>query len=86
MGGFESGAAAKVVDLDPGRSMSVDWGPAGVSTWELTESGGRTRLTFVQNGFDTPRPPYAAWTGWLSGLGELRRFHEVRDWRLIWVG
>jgi uncharacterized protein YndB with AHSA1/START domain len=86
MGGFESGAAAKVVDLDPGRSMSVDWGPGGISTWELAESGGKTRLTFVQSGFDTQRPPYAAWTGWLGGLGELRRFHEVRDWRPIWVG
>jgi len=85
MGGFDAGFAAKIVDLDPGRKMSVDWGPTGVVTWELAESGGNTRLTFVQSGFDTQRPPYAAWGGWLSGLAELRRFHELDNWRPIWL-
>jgi uncharacterized protein YndB with AHSA1/START domain len=85
MGGFDAGHAAKVVDVDPGRKMSVDWGPQGVTTWELESSGGKTRLTFVQSGFSTPEPPYGAWTGWLGGLSELRRFHEVPDWRPIWV-
>ena len=76
MGGFEAGYAAKVVDLEPGRKMSVDWGPTGVSTWELAESDGKTRLTFVQSGFDEQHPPYGAWTGSVAGLAELRRFHE----------
>ncbi|MFJ8577185.1 SRPBCC family protein [Micromonospora sp. NPDC093277] len=85
MGGFDAGYAAKVVDLEPGRKMSVDWGPTGVVTWELAESAGKTRLTFVQSGFDETNPPYAAWSGSVSGLSELRRFHEVPDWQPIWL-
>ncbi|MCP3783000.1 SRPBCC family protein [Micromonospora sp. A3M-1-15] len=85
MGGFDAGYAAKVVDLTPGRALSVDWGPTGVSNWELAESGGRTKLTFVQSGFDEGNPPYAAWTGSVAGLAELRRFHEVADWQPIWL-
>ncbi|MFC0028722.1 SRPBCC family protein [Micromonospora chaiyaphumensis] len=85
MGGFDAGYAAKVVDLTPGKALSVDWGPTGVSTWELAESGGRTKLTFVQSGFDASNPPYAAWTGSVAGLAELRRFHEMADWQPIWL-
>ncbi|MGK5738536.1 SRPBCC family protein [Micromonospora sp. URMC 103] len=86
MGGFDAGEAAKVVDLDPGRRMSVDWGPVGVTTWELAESGGKTKLTFVQSGFDESNPPYAAWSGSVAGLAELRRYHEMKDWQPIWLG
>jgi uncharacterized protein YndB with AHSA1/START domain len=86
MGGLEHDPnPAKVVDVEPGRRMSIDWGPGGVATWELDGSAGKTRLTFVQSGFDPARPPYAAWTGWLSGVAELRRFHEIPDWRPIWL-
>ncbi|MGC4749043.1 SRPBCC domain-containing protein [Micromonospora sp. DT201] len=85
MGGFDAGYAAKVVDLEPGRKMSVDWGPVGVTSWELAESNGRTTLTFVQSGFDEANPPYAAWTGTVAGFAELRRFHEVPDWQPIWL-
>lgn len=85
MGGFEQNPEpAKVVDFEPGRRMGVDWGGM-VSTWELAESGGGTRLTFVQSGFDTDEPPFGAWAGWLSGVAELRRFHELADWRPIWL-
>ncbi|MFD0783920.1 SRPBCC domain-containing protein [Micromonospora azadirachtae] len=85
MGGFESGHAAKVVDLDPGRKISVDWGPIGVTTWELAESHGKTKLTFVQSGFDEAQPPYAGWAGSLSGLYELRRYNEMADWQPMWL-
>ncbi|KAB1905170.1 SRPBCC domain-containing protein [Micromonospora sp. AMSO31t] len=85
MGGFDAGYAAKVVDLTPGQALSVDWGPTGISTWELAESGGRTKLTFVQSGFDEGNPPYAAWSGSVAGLAELRRFHEEADWQPIWL-
>ncbi|GIJ27039.1 hypothetical protein Vqi01_22010 [Micromonospora qiuiae] len=85
MGGFDAGYAAKVVDIEPGRKMSVDWGPSGVTSWELAESGGKTKLTFVQSGFDEQHPPYAAWAGSVAGLAELRRFHEVPDWQPIWL-
>ncbi|MEV0282579.1 MULTISPECIES: SRPBCC family protein [unclassified Kribbella] len=86
MGGFDSGMPpAKVVDLVEGSKMSVDWGPAGVSTWELAESEGKTRLTFVMSGFDTDNAPYSAWLGWLSGVAELRRYNEQANWQPIWV-
>ncbi|SCF41799.1 Uncharacterized conserved protein YndB, AHSA1/START domain [Micromonospora purpureochromogenes] len=85
MGGFETGYAAKVVDLEPDHRMSIDWGPTGISTWELAESDGKTKLTFVQSGFDEGNPPYAAWSGSVAGLSELRRYHEMADWQPIWV-
>lgn len=82
MGGQEP---TKIIDLKPGRAMSTDWGPGGVSTWELEESGGKTRLTFVQSGFDTGNPPYDAWGGWLSALSSLRRYVEIPDRWSIWL-
>ena len=85
MGGFDAGPGAQVVEVVEGSKMSVDWGDAGISTWELAESGGKTRLTFVMSGFDEDKPPYAAWLGWLSGVASLRRFNEQKDWQSIWV-
>jgi uncharacterized protein YndB with AHSA1/START domain len=84
MGGFDAGPGATVVEVVDGRAMSVDWGPNGISTWELAESDGKTRLTFVMSGFDESNPPYAAWLGWLSGVAALRRYNELEDWEL-WV-
>ena len=80
MGGFDNDPQpAKILDLEPGRRMSIDWGGAGVGTWELEGSEGKTRLTLVQSGFDPNRPPYAAWGGILSGSAGLRRFHETPE-------
>ncbi|NBE96908.1 SRPBCC domain-containing protein [Nonomuraea sp. KC401] len=86
MGGLaDNPDPAKVIELEPGRKLSVDWGDAGIGTWELEGSGGRTRLTLMQSGFDEARPPYAAWGGFLSGLAELRRYHEVPDWQPMFL-
>ncbi|WP_433273242.1 SRPBCC family protein [Actinosynnema sp. CS-041913] len=86
MGGLDlNPAPAKVVDLVEGERMGIDWGDDIVSTWELAEAGGRTRLTFVQSGFGTGEQAYGAWLGWLSGVAELRRYHELADWRPIWL-
>ncbi|ASR35542.1 ATPase [Prauserella marina] len=86
MGGFDNAPhPAKIVDLVPGERLSVDWGPSGVATWELEGTGGKTRLTMMNSGFDTTNPPYAGWIGNLSGLAELRRFHDIADWRPIWI-
>ncbi|MFC6088931.1 SRPBCC family protein [Saccharothrix lopnurensis] len=85
MGGFDADDdPGRVVGYEPGRRMGIEWDGL-VAGWELAESGGRTRLTFVQSGFVEGRPPYGAWAGWLAGLAGLRRFHELPDWRPIWV-
>ncbi|WP_344217593.1 SRPBCC domain-containing protein [Nonomuraea bangladeshensis] len=84
MGGLDNDPSpAKVLELVPERTFSVDWGGGRIGTWELEGSGGRTRLTLVQSGFDAGQPPYSAWGGILAGLAELRRYHEVPDWRPI---
>jgi uncharacterized protein YndB with AHSA1/START domain len=76
---------AKIVDLVPDTRVSLDWGEDfGVQTWELAESDGRTRLTFVYSGFKG-EPPYAGWMGTLSGFAELRRFHEITNWEPVWL-
>ena len=86
MGGLDNNPEpAKILDLEPGRRLSVDWGGTGVGTWELEGSAGRTRITLVQSGFDGDRPPYAAWGGILSGVAGLRRFHEQADRPSIWI-
>lgn len=79
----DENSTARIIDLEPGRHVRLDWGGL-VSTWELEGSQGRTRLTFVNSGFDGDNPPYADWTGWLSGLAALRRFHELPGYRPIW--
>lgn len=76
---------AKIVDLVPDGKMSLAYQDGVVSTWELEDSGGGTKLTFVQSGFSEEKPPYGMWMGWLSGLAELRRFHEIDVWSPMWV-
>jgi uncharacterized protein YndB with AHSA1/START domain len=76
---------AKIVDLVPDSRVSLDWGgDFGVQTWELADSGGATRLTFVHSGF-SGKPPYAGWMGTLAGFAELRRFHEIDGWEPLWL-
>jgi len=74
----------KILDLEPGHSLTIGWGETNVTTWELDGSGGKTTITLVQSGFDDRQPPYAAWAGGLCGLAELRRFHELPNWQPIW--
>lgn len=77
-------SVARIVELEPGRRVRLDWGDM-VSTWELAGSAGRTRLTFVNSGFDEGNLPFADWTGWLAGMAALRRFHELPEFRSIWL-
>lgn len=74
-----------ITELEEGRRLSVDYGPMGVATWELADAGGKTRLVMTQSGFAPDQTPYAAWLGAVSGLAELRRFHEVTPWQPIWI-
>jgi uncharacterized protein YndB with AHSA1/START domain len=85
MGGFDvDPGGAKFVEFEPGRKAALRFADNETTTWELDGSDGRTRLTVVHSGFDPANPPYSAWGGWLSGLAELRRYHELPEWRSIW--
>jgi len=86
MGGFElDPGGAKFVEFEPGRKAALLFAADGETTsWELEDSGGKTRLTIVHSGFDATNPPYSAWSGWLSGIAGLRRYHELPNVRTIW--
>ena len=85
MGGFElDPGGATFVEFEPGRKATLRFADGATASWELDGSGGKTRLTSVQSGFDPTNPPYPGWIGWLAGLGELRRYHELPGWRSIW--
>ncbi|MEU0561006.1 SRPBCC domain-containing protein [Dactylosporangium sp. NPDC006015] len=86
MGGFDldPSGGVRFVEFEPGRRASLRFPDGLTSTWELEGSGGRTRLTFVQSGFDVENPPYPGWSGWLSGLAAVRRYLEVPGFRRIW--
>ncbi|MEV0621235.1 SRPBCC family protein [Nonomuraea sp. NPDC050404] len=84
MGGLDNNPdPSKVVEFEADRRFAVDWGDGGIGTWELAGSGGKTRLTLVQSGWDEAQPPVAAWGGFLSGVAELRRYLEVSDWKPV---
>lgn len=84
MGGFElDPGGATFVEFEPGRAATLRFADGLTSRWELDGSDGRTRLTFVQSGFDPTNPPYPGWAGWLAGVAELRRYHELPRWRPV---
>jgi uncharacterized protein YndB with AHSA1/START domain len=87
MGGLtDDSDTAKVVEAEPGRKFTIAWPEGLAASWELEESGGKTRLTFVQSGFGDGKPLYGAWMGWISGFAELRRFVEADPYQPRWVG
>ncbi len=83
-GGFEEDEEpAKIIALDS-EHFALEFPSGMVSSWELKGSEGKTRLTFVQSGFDPSQPPYGSWLGWLSGFADMRRMLELPDWRPMW--
>jgi uncharacterized protein YndB with AHSA1/START domain len=85
MGGFElDPGGVKFVEFEPGRKATLRFADGLTASWELEGSDGKTRLTSVQSGFDPTNPPYPGWAGWLAGVAELRRYHELPGWRSIW--
>jgi uncharacterized protein YndB with AHSA1/START domain len=85
MGGFEvDPGGITFVEFEEGRKATLRFADGLTSSWELDGSDGKTRITFVQSGFDATNPPYPGWEGWLAGVAELRRYHELPDWRPIW--
>lgn len=76
---------AKLVDLRPEEMIALRTPDGQLTTWELADSGGKTRLTFMQSGFDEQNPPYGSWIGWLGGMAELRRYHELTHWQPMFL-
>ncbi|MFC4855098.1 SRPBCC family protein [Actinophytocola glycyrrhizae] len=77
------GPVGTVVELVADRRLVLSE-DTGVSTWELSEVDTGTRLSVGMVLRGGPPPP-ASWCGWLSGINQLRRLHEVPDRCPIWV-
>jgi uncharacterized protein YndB with AHSA1/START domain len=73
------GVDGKIFELEPGKRLAYADGEGAIVRWELTADGGTTHLTFVQSGFRDDELDSAAQheAGWLGGLAELRRLHEL---------
>ena len=77
------GPVGTVVELVADRRLVLSE-DTGVSTWDLSEVDTGTRLAVTMR-LDGGPPPPASWCGWLSGINQLRRLHEVPDRCPIWV-
>jgi hypothetical protein len=75
------GVDGKIFELEPGRKLAYADDQGAIVRWELTADGGKTHLTFVQSGFREDELDNAAQheAGWLGGLAELKRMHELGD-------
>jgi uncharacterized protein YndB with AHSA1/START domain len=74
------GAEGRISEWEPNRVFAYT--EEGMTTrWELSESDGVTTLTFTQSGFTQDERDNAAQheAGWMGGLLELRRMHELGD-------
>lgn len=77
------GPVGSVVEVVPDQRVLLSE-DTGVSTWEVSEVESGTRLAVSMRLRGGPPPP-SSWCGWLSGINQLRRFHEVPDRCPIWV-
>jgi len=78
----EGGPIGTVREVEPGRRLTLEE-DSGTSTWDLADRGEGTLLTVGLSGFE--HPPYPSWTGWLSAISTLRRYHELDEWRPAWL-
>jgi uncharacterized protein YndB with AHSA1/START domain len=78
-GRMSLGAEGRISEFEPGKLLAYGDDEGGIVRWELTDSGGATHLTFVQSGFSQAEADSAAQheAGWLAGIAELRRMHEL---------
>ncbi len=77
------GAEGRISQFEPGKLL-VYGDSEMITCWELEGSDGHTRLTFVQTGFTEDEKDNAAQheAGWLKGIAELKRMHELgADWK-----
>jgi uncharacterized protein YndB with AHSA1/START domain len=75
------GADGKIFEFEPGKRLAYGDDEGAIVRWELADSGGKTYLTFVQSGYSDDELDDAAQheAGWLGGLAELKRMHELGD-------
>lgn len=75
------GIDGEISELEPGEVLVYGDAEGAVVRWELAGSAGRTHLTFVQSGYGPDELDSAAQheAGWLGGLAELRRMHELGE-------
>jgi uncharacterized protein YndB with AHSA1/START domain len=80
-GRMSLGVEGRISEFEPGKLLAYGDGEGGIVRWELADSGGGTHLTFVQSGFSPSERDSAAQheAGWLAGIAELRRMHELGD-------
>jgi uncharacterized protein YndB with AHSA1/START domain len=78
-GRISFGLDGEISEFEPGEVLVYADGAGAVVRWELSGSAGGTHLTFVQSGFGDDELDSAAQheAGWLAGLAELRRMHEL---------
>jgi uncharacterized protein YndB with AHSA1/START domain len=82
-GRISFGVDGEITEFEPGKVLVYGDAEGAVVRWELAGSAGGTHLTFVQSGFGPDELDSAAQheAGWLAGLAELRRMHELGpDW------
>ncbi len=82
--GWELSGTVKILELEPGARLVYSWAayqdePETVVTWTLEGSGGKTRLTIVQSGFDPDIPLDGLYTGWLHYLQRIKSLVEYGD-------
>lgn len=86
--GWEGGPV-KILEIVPDRKLSYSWQwekePETVTTWELEESGGTTKLTVVQSGFAPDRNCEDYYIGWHKYIHRLKALLESDDWERIRV-
>ena len=73
--------AFKILDLDDQRKLSYGWAEGGdapdtVVTWELEETGGKTRLTMVHSGFAPEQETAGYQAGWLNFMSWIKSLVE----------
>jgi uncharacterized protein YndB with AHSA1/START domain len=80
-GRMSVGVDGRIFEFEPDKKLVYGDDSGTVVRWELEGSEGRTHLTFVQSGYTDDELDNAAQheAGWLGGLAELKRMHELGD-------
>jgi uncharacterized protein YndB with AHSA1/START domain len=73
------GMGFKLLELETNHKVSWEWKEGDkttISTWTLSESNGRTRITFVHSGFAPTDPTEGLQAGWFNYLYRIKNIVE----------